>query len=87
MIGNNKTVFSIIGANNHSIKDREINDYYATDSIAIDAFLEKAILSNDKIIKQEEYEIKIYQTRNPLPDDQWQKCHYGLWNGRPITIC
>ena len=39
MIGNNKTVFSIIGANNHSIKDREINDYYATDPIAIDVLL------------------------------------------------
>ena len=39
MIGNSKTVFSIIGANNHSIKDREINDYYATDPIAIDVLL------------------------------------------------
>lgn len=39
MTGNSKTVFSIIGASNHSDKDREINDYYATDPIAIDALL------------------------------------------------
>lgn len=39
MVGNSKTVFSIIGASNHSDKDREINDYYATDPKAIDALL------------------------------------------------
>lgn len=40
MIGNSQTVFSIIGATNHSDTEREVNDYYATDPIAIDVLLD-----------------------------------------------
>ena len=36
----NKTVFATLGANNHSVNDREENDYYATDPIAIEKLLE-----------------------------------------------
>ena len=45
--GNNKTVFSQLGASNHSEKERETHDYYATDSVAIDKLLEKTTLSRN----------------------------------------
>lgn len=37
--GNGKSIFTTLGASNHTDKEREINDYYATDPIAIDALL------------------------------------------------
>lgn len=40
--GNTKSVYSVIGASNHAVdKDREPNDYYATDPIAVDILLEQ----------------------------------------------
>lgn len=38
--GNTKSIFSPLGANNHSDTDRAQDDYYATDPIAIDALLD-----------------------------------------------
>lgn len=35
--GNRNSVFRTIGASNHTDKERENNDYYATDPIAVDA--------------------------------------------------
>lgn len=35
-IGNYKGIFTTLGASNHTEKERENNDYYATDPIAID---------------------------------------------------
>lgn len=32
--------FTTLGASNHTEKEREINDYYATDPIAVDALLQ-----------------------------------------------
>ena len=46
-IGNQKTVYATLGASNHTDIEREVNDYYATDSKAIDALLEKATLSHN----------------------------------------
>lgn len=37
--GNGKSIFTTLGASNHTDKEREANDYYATDPIAIDALL------------------------------------------------
>lgn len=37
--GNGKSIFTTLGASNHTDKERETNDYYATDPIAIDALL------------------------------------------------
>lgn len=34
--GNNRSTFVTLGASNHTDKEREANDYYATDPIAID---------------------------------------------------
>ena len=45
-IGNQKSIFMSLGASNHTEKERETNDFYATDSIAIDVLLEKAELSH-----------------------------------------
>lgn len=39
--GNQHSLFAIIGASNHSDKEREENDYYATDPKAIDCLKEK----------------------------------------------
>ena len=38
-IGNSKSVYSTLGANNHSEDEREEYDYYATDPIAIDVLI------------------------------------------------
>ena len=46
-IGNKKTTFVTLGASNHSDKEREINDFYATDPHALEIFLEK--LNEDDI--------------------------------------
>lgn len=40
-IGNKKTTFVTLGASNHSDKEREIDDFYATDPHALEIFLEK----------------------------------------------
>ena len=42
--GNKRTVFSIIGASNHSETDRQTEDFYATDPSAIDALKSKVDL-------------------------------------------
>lgn len=39
--GNKKTTFVTLGASNHSDKDREENDYYATDPKSLVIFLDK----------------------------------------------
>ena len=46
-IGNSKSIYTTLGASNHTDKERETNDYYATDSKAIDVLLEKATLSHN----------------------------------------
>lgn len=38
--GNSTSVFSTLGASNHSLTDRQNEDYYATDPIAIDRLIE-----------------------------------------------
>lgn len=40
-IGNKNSTFVQLGSSNHSDKDREINDYYATDPKALEIFLDK----------------------------------------------
>lgn len=45
--GNNTSIYATLGASNHTDKEREENDFYATDSIAIDVLLSKAKLSHD----------------------------------------
>ncbi len=39
--GNSKSIYTTLGASNHTDKDREQNDYYATDPIAIDVLLQQ----------------------------------------------
>lgn len=38
--GNNKAVYTCLGASNHALEDRQINDYYATDPKAAELLLE-----------------------------------------------
>lgn len=46
--GNRKSMFVTLGASNHTDKERESNDFYATDPIAIDKLV-KAIQLPHKI--------------------------------------
>ena len=39
-IGNNKSVFTTLGASNHTEKERETHDYYATDPKAMELLLQ-----------------------------------------------
>ena len=40
-IGNKKSTYITLGASNHSLHDREENDYYATDPVALEKLLKK----------------------------------------------
>jgi len=48
--GNKNSIFKTLGASNHTEKEREINDYYATDPIAIDALINDGGVTFDKNI-------------------------------------
>lgn len=50
--GNNKTTFVTLGASNHSDKDREKDDFYATDPNALEIFLEKLKQDNIELHKK-----------------------------------
>lgn len=39
--GNSKSTFTTLGASSHSLEDREENDFYATDPLAMELLLEK----------------------------------------------
>ena len=45
--GNQKSIYTTLGASNHTDKEREINDYYATDPRTLEPLLEKEKLSNN----------------------------------------
>lgn len=47
--GNRKSTYITLGASNHTEKVREVNDFYATDPIAIDALLRGGVILNHKI--------------------------------------
>ena len=38
--GNQNSIYTTLGASNHTDKEREMDDYYATDPVAIDKLLE-----------------------------------------------
>jgi len=48
--GNKNSIFKTLGASNHTDKEREIDDFYATDPIAIDKLLAVTELPKNKII-------------------------------------
>lgn len=72
--GNSKSIYTTLGASNHTDKEREVHDYYATDSIAIDVLLkdgeaklahkvwECACGRGDLSKKLEEYGYDVYST-------------------------
>lgn len=43
--GNSNSVYKTLGASNHCNEDREENDYYATDPIALDVLLNKEVFN------------------------------------------
>lgn len=43
--GNDKSIYTTLGASNHSDGEREINDYYATDPEALNVLLERETFS------------------------------------------
>lgn len=44
--GNARSIYMQLGASNHTDEERESNDFYATDPVAVDALLSKATLSH-----------------------------------------
>ena len=49
--GNRKSTFVMLGASNHTNKEREVNDFYATDPHALEIFLDKLEEDNIKLHK------------------------------------
>ena len=47
--GNNKSIYMTLGASNHTDKEREQNDYYATDPAAVDYLLSSGVKLSQKI--------------------------------------
>lgn len=47
--GNRKSTFVMLGASNHTNKEREVNDFYATDPHALEIFLDKLEQDNIKL--------------------------------------
>lgn len=47
--GKGRSIYLTLGASNHTDKERETNDFYATDPIAIDALLQGGAMLNHKI--------------------------------------
>ena len=47
--GNSKSTFVQLGASNHSLKDREVNDFYATDPKSLVIFLKALERDNIKL--------------------------------------
>lgn len=45
--GNKNSIFKTLGASNHTDKERQVNDYYATDPIAIDLLLQVETFSKN----------------------------------------
>lgn len=48
--GNKNSIFKTLGASNHTDKERQNEDYYATDPIAIDVLLKDGGVTFDKPI-------------------------------------
>lgn len=46
--GNNRSTYATLGASNHSEHERETNDYYATDPIAINRLLDAVEIDKNK---------------------------------------
>lgn len=67
--GNGKSVWATLGASNHTDKEREVDDFYATDSIAVDKLLSVETLNRNiwecaagaghlsKRLKEHEYQV------------------------------
>ena len=47
--GNRNSTFVMLGASNHTNKQREVNDFYATDPHALEIFLDKLEQDNIKL--------------------------------------
>ena len=45
--GNTKSVYITLGASNHVLDERELNDFYATDPIAIDLLLSEEVFEGE----------------------------------------
>ena len=46
-VGNSGSVYGTLGASNHSEKEREENDYYATSPKAVEMLLEQETFAHD----------------------------------------
>lgn len=46
-VGNTTSIYATHGASNHSLKERQIDDYYATDPVAVEILLENEIFKHE----------------------------------------
>ena len=68
--GNKNSIYKTLGASNHTEKEREVNDYYATEPKAMELLLEQETFSNyvwecacgeghlSEVLKQHGYKVK-----------------------------
>ena len=97
--GNNRSVYGTIGASNHTDKEREENDYYATSPRAVEMLLEKETFSEKiwecasgedhiaKVLRKHGHVVRctdiIDRTGHTEIQDFLKTC--AIWNGDIIT--
>jgi len=100
-IGNKNSIFKTLGASNHTDKERELNDYYATDPIAAELLLQLESFSDNiwecacgaghlsKVFEKYGYKVKstdlIYRGYGTGGIDFLSKTNNKIWYGDIIT--
>ena len=98
--GNKNSVFKTLGASNHTDKEREVNDYYATEPKAMELLLEQEKFNNNvwecavgewhlaNVLVEKGYKVRgsdILQRGNPKTEIIDFLTYKGEWDGDIIT--
>ena len=97
--GNSRSVYSTLGASNHTEGEREENDYYATSPIAMELILEKESFDKDiwecasggghlsKVLRKHGYNVRCSDIIDRTGDTEILDflTYKGTWNGDVVT--
>lgn len=98
--GNNKSIYTCLGATNHSEGERQSEDYYATEPKAIELLLDEETFNPNiwecavgewhlaNVLKEHGYNVRgsdILQRGNPDTEIIDFLAYEGIWNGDIIT--
>ena len=99
-VGNKNSIFKTLGATNHTDKERQNEDYYATDPIAVELLLKEEKFSNNiwecasgenhlaEVFKKNGYNVRASDIVKRTPDTEeydFLSMENNNWNGDIIT--